>query len=140
MQENVQENYGLLQTETECKARKMRLYIFFAAGMAGLLFGLDQGVISGALPFITQEWQLSSNLQEWVVSSMMLGAATGAVLAAFLSAKLGRKRSLVLGASLFIFGSLGSGLAPSVDILIVFRLILGVSVGIASYTAPLYLA
>ncbi len=140
MQENIQENYGLLQTAAECKARKMRLYIFFAAGMAGLLFGLDQGVISGALPFITQEWQLSSNLQEWVVSSMMVGAATGALLAAFLSAKLGRKRSLVLGASLFIVGSLGSGLAPSVDILIVFRLILGVSVGIASYTAPLYLA
>lgn len=62
------------------RAAWVRKCIYFAAGMAGLLFGLDQGVISGALPFISQEWGLSSHEQEWVVSSMMVGAATGAIL------------------------------------------------------------
>ena len=119
---------------------RIRMFIYFAAGMAGLLFGLDQGVISGALPFISQEWNLSSSAQEWVVSSMMVGAATGAIVASFLARKIGRKKSLMIGAALFIVGSLGSGMAPNVDMLISFRLLLGLSVGIASYTAPLYLA
>ena len=108
--------------------------------MAGLLFGLDQGVISGALPFISQEWNLSSSAQEWVVSSMMVGAAVGAICASFMAKAIGRKKSLVIGAALFIVGSVGSGLAGSADMLIAARLILGLSVGIASYTAPLYLA
>ena len=54
------------------KAKRMKSFISFAAGMAGLLFGLDIGVISGALPFITTHFELTSRLQEWVVSTMML--------------------------------------------------------------------
>ena len=73
------------------RAAWVRKCIYFAAGMAGLLFGLDQGVISGALPFISQEWGLSSHEQEWVVSSMMVGAATGAIIASFLARGIGRK-------------------------------------------------
>ncbi|WP_295269137.1 sugar porter family MFS transporter [Selenomonas sp.] len=121
-------------------ATRIRAFIYFAAGMAGLLFGLDQGVISGALPFISQEWNLGSVAQEWVVSSMMLGAATGAIVALFLARGIGRKKSLMTGATLFIIGCLGSGLSTGVTMLVAFRLILGLSIGIASYTAPLYLA
>ena len=134
---------GTLQNaaEAEKRAAKVRKFIYFAAGMAGLLFGLDQGVISGALPFISKEWNLDSATQEWVVSSMMVGAATGAIIASFLAGGIGRKKSLMIGASLFIIGCAGSGMTGSVvDTLINFRLILGLSVGIASYTAPLYLA
>ena len=122
------------------RAAWVRKCIYFAAGMAGLLFGLDQGVISGALPFISQEWGLSSHEQEWVVSSMMVGAATGAIIASFLARGIGRKKSLIIGAALFIIGCIGSGMSGSADMLIGFRLILGLAVGIASYTAPLYLA
>jgi len=132
-------NY-LVRNKVEKKAVKVRAFIFFTAGMAGLLFGLDQGVIAGALPFISAEWNLTSSMQEWVVSSMLVGAATGAIIASFLAAKIGRKKSLLIGAVLFIIGSVGSGAAVNVDMLILFRLALGVSVGIASYTAPLYLA
>ena len=126
--------------DMEKRASRLKVFIYFAAGMAGLLFGLDQGVISGALPFISQEWNLSSSAQEWVVSSMMVGAAAGAIAASFLAKQIGRKKSLMIGAFLFIAGSLGSGLAGNVDMLIISRLVLGLSVGIASYTAPLYLA
>lgn len=126
--------------ENKKSVAQVRAFIYFAAGMAGLLFGLDQGVISGALPFIAQEWQLNSSTQEWVVSSMMFGAAVGAVVASFLARGIGRKKSIVVGSALFIVGCLGSGMAANVDMLIGFRLILGLSIGIASYTAPLYLA
>lgn len=121
-------------------ASHVRIFIYFAAGMAGLLFGLDQGVISGALPFIASEWNLDSATQETVVSSMMVGAAAGALVASVLAKKIGRKKSLIIGAALFIVGCGGSGMAGSVGMLIAARLILGLSVGIASYTAPLYLA
>ena len=79
------------EIDAEKSVSRVRLFIYFAAGMAGLLFGLDQGVISGALPFISKEWNLSSSAQEWVVSSMMVGAATGAIVASFLAKKIGRK-------------------------------------------------
>lgn len=140
IQNVVEEKLNMSEHAKDYEVKRIRTFIFCTAGMAGLLFGLDQGVISGALPFIAKEWQLSSQLQEWVVSSMMLGAAAGALFAAFLSANLGRKRSLLVGAFLFIVGSLGSGLAINVSMLVGFRLLLGIAVGIASYTAPLYLA
>ncbi len=53
----------------------------------------DIGVIAGALPFIADEFQITSHTQEWVVSSMMFGAAVGAVGSGWLSFKLGRKRA-----------------------------------------------
>ncbi|MFD3245617.1 sugar porter family MFS transporter [Rahnella aquatilis] len=128
-------------TESSLKNTKvMNLFVSFAAAMAGLLFGLDIGVISGALPFITEHFVLSSRQQEWVVSIMMLGAAFGALANGWLSFRLGRKYSLMAAALLFILGSLGSAFASSVEILMVSRLILGFAVGIASYTAPLYLS
>ena len=71
---------------------------------------------------------------------MMLGAAIGALFNGWLSFRLGRKYSLMAGAILFVVGSLGSAFASSVEMLIFARVVLGVAVGIASYTAPLYLS
>ena len=127
-------------TAHERKVRRMNLFVSISAAVAGLLFGLDIGVISGALPFITHHFSLSSRAQEWVVSSMMLGAALGALFNGWLSSRLGRKYSLLAGAILFILGSLGSAFATSLEILLISRVVLGVAVGIASYTAPLYLS
>jgi len=118
----------------------MNLFVSISAALAGLLFGLDIGVISGALPFITQHFSLTSHQQEWVVSSMMLGAAGGAICNGWVSHRLGRKYSLMVGAVLFILGSAGSAFATSVELLLMSRVLLGVAVGIASYTAPLYLS
>jgi len=118
----------------------MNLFVSISAAVAGLLFGLDIGVIAGALPFISEHFALSSRLQEWVVSSMMLGAALGALFNGWLSFRLGRKYSLMAGAILFVAGSLGSAFAHNVEVLLLSRVLLGVAVGIASYTAPLYLS
>jgi SP family galactose:H+ symporter-like MFS transporter len=110
------------------------------AALAGLMFGLDIGVISGATQFIQREFQISDHMIEWIVSSMMLGAAIGALGAGWMSATLGRKRSLILGGVLFVAGSLLSGAAWSLETLIAARVILGLAIGVATFTAPLYLA
>lgn len=88
--------------------RAMTFFVCFLAALAGLLFGLDIGVIAGALPFISQDFQITARAQEWVVSSMMFGAAVGAVGSGWLSFRLGRKYSLMAGAILFVIGSLAS--------------------------------
>src|SRR5689334_25058745 len=79
------------------------------AALAGLMFGLDIGVISGATQFIQAEFGVSDHTIEWIVSSMMFGAAVGAACAGRLSVSLGRKRSLIVGAVLFVVGSLLCG-------------------------------
>ena len=118
----------------------MTFFICFLAALAGLLFGLDIGVIADALPFIAKDFQITASTQEWVVSSMMFGAAVGAVGSGWLSFELGRKKSLMIGAILFVAGSLFSAVSPNVEVLILSRILLGLAVGVASYTAPLYLS
>lgn len=122
------------------KAQPKAIFACLMAALAGLMFGLDIGVISGATKFIQQEFQISDQVIEWIVSSMMAGAALGALGAGSLSAKLGRKKSLMLGAVLFVVGSVLCGLATSPTMLIFARFLLGLAIGIASFTAPLYLA
>ncbi|AHX15489.1 D-galactose transporter GalP [Dyella jiangningensis] len=116
------------------------VFVCILAALAGLMFGLDVGVISGATQFIQAEFKVSDHTIEWIVSAMMFGAAAGALAASWLSGHLGRKRSLVLGAVLFVIGSLLSGMAWSPETLIASRVVLGMAIGIASFTAPLYLA
>ncbi|RPH26092.1 sugar porter family MFS transporter [Buttiauxella warmboldiae] len=120
--------------------KSMTFFVCFLAALAGLLFGLDIGVIAGALPFIAKDFQITAHQQEWVVSSMMFGAAVGAVGSGWLSFRIGRKYSLMIGAVLFVVGSLCSAFAPDAEILIISRVLLGLAVGVASYTAPLYLS
>jgi len=110
------------------------------AALAGLMFGLDIGVISGAQQFIQKEFAVSDSTIGLIVSFMMIGAAVGALVAGWLSGHLGRKRSLILGAVLFVAGSVLCGAAWNPEVLIVGRFVLGVAIGLASFTAPLYLA
>jgi MFS transporter, SP family, galactose:H+ symporter len=125
---------------TLAHARGTALFACVLAALAGLMFGLDIGVISGATQFIQNAFGVSDHVIEWIVSAMMLGAALGAAAAGWLSGHLGRKRSLILGAVLFVAGSLLCGFAWSPATLIIARVVLGLAIGIASFTAPLYLA
>lgn len=122
------------------RARATTVFICVLAALAGLMFGLDIGVISGAVQFIQADFQITDNQIEHIVSAMMLGAALGALGAGWLSSALGRKRSLLLGAVLFIVGSALSGWAWSPISLVGARLVLGLSIGVLTFTAPLYLA
>lgn len=114
--------------------------IALSAATAGLLFGLDIGVISGAQRFIKAEWSLSDKMVEDIVSYLLWGATAGALACGWISARLGRKRTLLLAALIFIFGSLGCAAATSPTNLLAMRFFLGLAVGIASFVAPLYLS
>lgn len=125
---------------TELHPKAAAVFTCLLGGLAGLMFGLDIGVISGAQQFIQHDFGISDTVLEHVVSWMMLGAAAGAIGAGWMSATLGRKRSLLLGSLVFVIASALCGAAWSVEVLLIGRLILGVSIGILSFTAPLYLA
>lgn len=116
------------------------LLISLVAATGGLLFGFDTGVISGALPFLKQHWQLSDASLEWVTTSVLIGAVLGALTSGQLSDILGRKRMIIINAIIFGIGALGCAFAPSVTILIIMRIVIGVAIGITSYVVPMYIA
>ncbi len=119
---------------------KSAMFTYVVAALAGLMFGLDVGVIAGANQFIQASFHISDRILEWIVSSVMLGAAVAAALAGWFSASLGRRRALIASAVLFVLGALLSAFAWSPMSLIAARLVLGLAVGAAAFTAPLYLA
>lgn len=122
------------------RTNRHTLLVCFLAALAGLLFGLDMGVIAGALPFLAKEFGLNSHQQEMVVSVMMLGAALVALCSGPLCSRLGRKKTLLIGAALFVAGSVGCAFAPDLQMLVISRFLLGAAVGVASFVAPLYLS
>lgn len=110
------------------------------AALGGLLFGFDMAVISGAIPFVKDQFNLSSVAEGWFVSSALLGAILGVAISGELSDRWGRKKSLFIAAILFFTSAVGCALAPSFTILIVARILGGMAVGIASNVVPLYLS
>ncbi len=125
---------------SRAQARRHAALVALLAALAGLMFGLDVGVISGAQQFIQREFAVNDRVLETIVSSMMLGATIGAAGAGWLSGHFGRKRSLLFSAALFVLGSLACAAAWSPDSLIAARIVLGLAIGVAAFTAPLYLA
>lgn len=123
---------------------KLILLITSVAALGGLLFGYDTGVINGTQFYFSKYFELSGALKGWVVSSALLGCLAGALIAGPMSKALGRKVSLILSAILFTLSAWGSGLPAflpqSVPLLVVFRIIGGLGIGVASMNAPMYIA
>ncbi len=106
----------------------------------GLLFGFDTGVINGALLSMKTDLGLTVAQEGLVSSSLLLGAALGGLLGGRMSDRRGRRATLLALAVVFFVGALGCGLAPGTEVLIGFRFVLGLAVGGASVTVPVYLA
>ncbi len=118
-------------------------FVYIAAAISalgGMLFGYDTGVISGAILFIQQDFALSPTLEEIVVSSVVLGAVLGAAAGGTLTDRFGRRIVLIVTAALFALGAVGTALAPTVFWLIIGRVIVGMAIGVASFTTPLYIS
>lgn len=116
------------------------IVIAFIAALAGLLFGYDTGVISGAILFIKDKFGLTDFTEEMTVSSVLLGAVIGAAISGVIADKFGRKKSIIVTAVIFSIAALGSAISANIDQLIICRLFIGVAIGIASFVAPLYIS
>lgn len=122
---------------------RLNSYVVMAAAIAavaGILFGFDTGVISGAILFIKNQFHLSDTMKEWVVSSVLVGALIGSFVSGSFADRYGRKRLLIITSLIFIVGTLGCAYTPNIPILITSRFVIGFAIGIASFAAPLYIS
>ncbi|VAW28033.1 Arabinose-proton symporter [hydrothermal vent metagenome] len=110
------------------------------AATGGLLFGFDTGVISGAIPFFQQDFQISNSMVENITTAGLVGAVIGAMFTGRLSDIIGRKKVILMAAVVFIIGAAWSGWAPNDRVLIAARLFIGLAIGISSFSVPLYIA
>jgi SP family sugar:H+ symporter-like MFS transporter len=116
------------------------IVLAIAGALGGFLFGFDSSVINGALDAIKSEFALSDALTGFTVAIALLGCAVGAFLAGRFADRFGRIPVMIAGATLFVVSSLGSGFSTEVLVLIIFRVIGGLGIGIASVVAPTYIS
>ncbi|KAL1169600.1 hypothetical protein V6Z11_A05G157300 [Gossypium hirsutum] len=119
------------------------LRLAFSAGIGGLLFGYDTGVISGALLYIRDDFKSVDRktvLQESIVSMAVAGAIIGAAVGGWMNDRFGRRRVLIIADFLFFVGAVIMASAPGAAFLIVGRIFVGLGVGMASMTSPLYIS
>ena len=110
------------------------------AGLAGLLFGYDTGIIAGALLTITPDFGLNSLQAGMVVGAVPIGAVVGAWFASNGADRYGRRTLILISAAIFIAGALVSAFAPGAFVLIVSRVVIGAGIGVASAVAPVYIS
>lgn len=120
--------------------RKRLGMVAMVATFGGLLFGYDTGVINGALRPMTADLGLTPITEGIVTSSLLFGAAAGAVGGGRLSDTWGRRKTIILLAVLFLVGALSCVFAPNFEVMVLGRVILGLAVGGASSVVPVYLA
>jgi len=116
------------------------LVVAVIAAVAGILFGFDTGVISGAILFINEEFSLTSVTTEVAVSAVLMGAIIGALFGGPLSDRVGRRSSILAASLIFIAGTFVVVLSPVFAIFIIGRILIGIAIGIASFVAPLYIS
>ncbi|MBL0801892.1 sugar porter family MFS transporter [Streptomyces albidoflavus] len=131
--------HGPLEEVPKRAARKITLWAA-AIALGGFLFGFDTGVISGALLFIREDFALSSLQQSSVVSVLLIGAVVGSMLSGKLADRIGRRRTLGLVGLVFLGGTAVVTFADGFLMLLTGRIVLGLSVGAASATVPVYLS
>lgn len=119
----------------------MRLAL--SAGIGGLLFGYDTGVISGALLYLREDFEEVNKktwLQETIVSMAVAGAIFGAAVGGWMNDKFGRKKSILVADVVFFIGAIVMAVAPAPWVIIIGRILVGLGVGMASMTSPLYIS
>jgi major inositol transporter-like SP family MFS transporter len=108
--------------------------------LGGFLFGYDTGVINGALPYMQDDLGLTPFTEGLITSSLLFGAAFGALGAGQLADRLGRRRLLIILAAVFLLGAVGTAAAPGIGLMVLARVVLGLAVGGASAVVPMFLA
>lgn len=114
-------------------------YICYTAAMGGLLFGFDTAVISGALQPIKAQFGLNTIMEGWLVSSGLLGCILGVAFTGMTADRIGRRKSIVIAAVMFLLSAITCTAGFSVSMLIAGRIIGGIGVGMASVLSPMYI-
>ena len=140
-------NYLSLKPHKPSNARRMvktnKTLIYtssFTAALGGLLFGFDTAVISGAIPFLTEHFHLTHTMLGWAVSSALIGCIIGSATVGKPGDIFGRILMLKVLALLFFVSAVGSALAGSLSVFLIFRFICGLAIGGASVLSPLYIS
>jgi len=122
--------------------RQFILGITLVSAMGGLLFGYDWVVIGGAKPFYERFFEItnSPHLQGWAMSSALVGCLFGAIISGYLTDRFGRKIPLIIAAALFTISAIGTGAVDLFTPFIVYRIIGGLGIGLASAISPMYIA
>lgn len=120
---------------------KYLLGISMVSALGGLLFGYDLVVIGGAKEFYELVYGLSTpKIQGWAVSSCIVGCIIGALFVGKPADTFGRKKMLSISAVLFFISAIGSGYAPTFTQFVIYRIIGGIGMGVASTVSPMYIA
>jgi SP family xylose:H+ symportor-like MFS transporter len=116
------------------------LMISFIAAMGGYLFGFDFAVISGALPFLKEQFGLTDYWEGFTTASLALGCVIGCIAAGKIAEMHGRKKALLIGAAIFLISSIAMALSNQLSLFIAARFLAGVGVGMASVVSPMFIA
>jgi sugar porter (SP) family MFS transporter len=126
--------------EARSEAKPFLFVLALVAALGGFLFGYDTGVISGALLFIKPAFHASALQQQAIIGSLLIGAVVGATASGYLAEAMSRKWTKVLSGCIYVAAALWSAFASGATELIAARFLLGLSVGTASFVAPMYIA
>lgn len=126
------------------KNKTIRLsYVFFlafVAALGGLLFGYDTAVISGTIDQVSEQFHLDVIQQGWYVGCALVGSIAGVSVAGFMSDRIGRKPTMFISALFFTISAVGCAIAGNFQLLVIYRIIGGIGIGIISIVAPVYIS
>jgi len=115
-------------------------FLLLVAGLGGLLYGVDVGIIAGALPYLEATSGLNAGQLSIIVAAVLLGSVISTLFAGVLADWLGRRPLMVLSGLLFVCSIPVIALSHGYESLVVGRLLQGVSAGLIGVVVPLYLA
>ncbi len=118
-------------------------YVIFLAAVAalgGFLFGYDTAVISGTIGSVATQFGLDNVSTGWYVGCALVGSIIGVMFAGWLSDTFGRKKTMILSAVLFTLSGVGCAVSSSFDMLVLYRILGGVGIGVVSIISPLYIS
>lgn len=116
------------------------VFLAFVAALGGILFGYDTAVISGTTECVREQFSLTDFREGWYVGCALIGSIFGVLVAGTLSDGIGRKRTMLLSATLFSVSAIGCALCGGFDGLVVYRMTGGVGIGIVSIVSPIYIS
>jgi len=116
------------------------IFLSVVASLGGFLFGYDTAVISGTIDFVSRQYHLDAIQQGWYVGCALVGSIIGVTMSGILSDQFGRKKTLILSAILFSISGIGCAFSVNIDQLIVYRILGGIGIGVASIVSPMYIS